>query len=212
MKLKHAIPLLLLILFAASFFVFPIGNPTSGIFWVSIAFLVLSLALHPRNKSLRFRLDYVRAMPEKKRLLSLFGWGIAALAASVFVTMALSVLLPLFGISDTELVAEKVLSLPPLALLLAFTLAPIGEEALFRGYLLRKLGDVSSSPLAGALLSSAIFAALHFSYGSVSEIVVTFAVALVLCAFTQKTKSLVPAVLAHMSFNFLSIFFITWLP
>ena len=95
-------------------------------------------------------------------------------------------------------------------LVAAFTLAPLGEEAFFRGLLFRRMSERlkmlgKHAWMASAIASSAIFALLHASYGSIAEIGVAFAIGMVLCAGVKMTGSLYPTVLAHSAFNFVSI-------
>ena len=197
--------LALFVFLLASITVFPFGKTGSSIYYTSVSFFMAALFLSSYGKGFAKGLSYLRLNPRRKDLPGLFLWGIAALAVSISVTAAATVALYFLGYLDAGLVGEKIASLPALALVLAFTIAPVGEEALFRGYLFRKISDKSSSWILGALLSSAMFASLHLLYGSVAEIIVAFLIALVFCAFTQKTGSLIPAIIAHSTFNFLSI-------
>ena len=81
----------------------------------------------------------------------------------------------------------------------ACLIAPLAEEILYRGILHRSLAN-RMGVLAGALLSSAIFASLHFYdwYGLAS--VATFGF---ICALAyQSTGSLIDVVALHMLYNF----------
>jgi len=184
---------------------FPPTAPGSSVFYVSASFFLVALLLSSTGKGFKFGVDYLQLLPKKGRLPSLAAWGIATGIAALLITPAISLLLYYAGALDSELVSQKVSSLPPIALLLAFTLAPLGEEALFRGYLFRKISERLSSPMAGAIISSLLFSALHFMYGSVAEIIVAFAMGLLFCASAKKAGSLVPAVVAHATYNLISI-------
>lgn len=197
--------LLPLVFVALAIFIFPLSSPGSSVFYASSSFFLVALLLSSLGKSLECGISYLRMIPQRKQALRLAAWGAAALAASVAITAAVSVALGYLGYLDSDLVAQKVAGLPAAALVAAFTLAPVGEEALFRGYLFRKISEKAGSWHVGAIASSLIFAALHFAYGSVAEIAVAFLVGLSFCAFTQKTRSLFPAIAAHASFNLLSI-------
>lgn len=203
---RPAIRILLLLAFLlAAVLVFPPHSAGSGIFYVSVSFFMVALFLASYGKGFPYGLSYLRLIPKGDDLPRLVLFGAAGFILSMAITAIASIILSYLGLLDADLVGQKMQSLPTVALMLAFTLAPVGEEALFRGYLFRKISEKGRSHLAGALLSSAIFAAMHFQYGSVAEIAVAFLIALLLCALTQKTGSIVPAVLAHASFNFLSI-------
>lgn len=206
----------LLIIIALLFF--PLGVPSSSVFYVSLLFLAVALVLSSPKGKMKDALKYLRLSPKKKDLPSLLCLGIASLIASGIATAMLSVLLSYFGLLDTAPVLSKISSLPLPALLAAFTLAPLAEEALFRGYLFRKISEWRTGAgrqagwAAGALLSSLVFAAFHLSYSSVAELAVAFSIGMLFCYFTRRTNSLIPAIVAHASFNFLSILFAVWLP
>jgi membrane protease YdiL (CAAX protease family) len=198
--------ILALLLVGCAFLIFPPLAASSSIFYISGSFFLIALLLSSLGKGFARGLHYLGLIPnEKQSLPALLAWGVAAFAVSLLATGAVSLLLYHLGYLDSDVVAQKVQSLPLQSMIIAFTLAPLGEESLFRGYLFRKISEKSGSALAGAIVSSAIFAALHVFYGSVAEVAVAFFVALALCAFRQKTGSLIPPLVAHASFNFLSI-------
>ncbi len=201
--------LLLLAFLLAAVLIFPPGNPGSGIFYIAVSFFMIALFLASYGKGFSHGISYLRVIPKRKDLPILVLWGVSGLLLSMAIAAIASLVLSYFGFLDADLVGQKIQTLPTIALVLAFTIAPVGEEALFRGYFFRKISEKGRSWVIGALLSSALFASMHFQYGSVAEIVVTFLIALLFCALTQKTGSLVPAIVAHASFNFLSIAVIT---
>lgn len=81
---------------------------------------------------------------------------------------------------------------------IAVILAPIAEEILFRGFLFGAL-RVQVGPILAALISSAIFAAVH-GY-SFTGLVFVFVFGLVFAGIYQKTGSLLPGMIAHGMFN-----------
>lgn len=104
--------------------------------------------------------------------------------------------LSFLGYADQEKVADVVLGAPLTGLLLAVTLGPIAEELLFRGYLQQKIGII---------LSSAVFALLHYGYGSASEIIAAFSISIILGYEIKKNKNVIPCILAHAFYNLFSI-------
>lgn len=195
----------LLLFLALLFILFPPGAGGSSAFYISGSFFAAALLFSSASKSMAQGLDSLGLAPKKGALASLLAWGVAALAACIALTLVLSAILQLLGFLDTEPVREKILSLPLLSLIAAFTLSPLGEESFFRGLLFRKISEKTASPLFGAFSSSVLFAAFHLPYGSVAEVAVAFFLSLALCYFTRRTGSLVPALFAHASFNLLSI-------
>ena len=108
------------------------------------------------------------------------------------------------GVEEQEvvsLVREKFKEGDPIyiasATFLAVVLAPIVEEIVFRGlffgWLRERWGTV-----AGAVISSFVFAAIH---ASLTALVALFLVALLLCAIYVRTRSLYPCMLYHAMLN-----------
>ncbi|MCX6769919.1 MAG: CPBP family intramembrane metalloprotease [Candidatus Micrarchaeota archaeon] len=138
-------------------------------------------------------------------------FGIAGIALSMLISFALS----LVGLLDTAPVLDKISRLPPLVAIAAFTLAPLSEELLFRGLLLRSVSDSLGKAaggkfarfawLAAVFLTSLLFALFHLSYGSFAELLVAFSLGALFCLSVKKSGSLIPAIIAHAIFNFASI-------
>jgi membrane protease YdiL (CAAX protease family) len=141
----------LILLVASALLIFPITKPSSSVFYLSCAFLLLSIAIAKWEKKRRFKeaLDYLGILPHGGKSLHYLQWGAFALILACAVTFGLSFLLLQFGLLDTQAVQDKVMSLPALSLLVAIALSPIGEETFFRGFLFRKLSEWLSSAIKG---------------------------------------------------------------
>jgi len=214
-------------LLALLVFIYPPGAPGSSAVYMPLAFISAALFLSSRQIGLISGFDYLWLVPERGRLPSLLAWGVLALLSCGIMALLLSSVLFALGFLDTAPVREKMLALPIIALISSVTLAPLGEEMFFRGFLFRKIGSPSykrksgatslgkpqlssvsfsgSSWFFGALISSLLFALLHFSYGSIAEVLASFSIGVLLCAFTYKTRSLIPAIIAHAGFNLVSV-------
>ena len=210
--MKRLVAISILILLILSVFIFPIDQFGSSVFYISLAFAVCSLFLSSWNTDMRQGLTYLRLLPKRNELPALLLHSFVLFAACVAVTIEITGIFLIAGALDTKNVYDKVVLLPWPALVLAFTLAPLGEEMFFRGFLFRKASEMLGKRtrwagiwFVGAILSSLLFSLMHASYGSVAELVVAFSVGLVLCIGVKRTESLVPAVLAHAAFNFASI-------
>ena len=93
-----------------------------------------------------------------------------------------------------SLIIESSSSFEMLLIVLAATvLAPVFEEALFRGYLYRVL-RARSGPVAGAVITSIIFAAVH---PSIITFLPLFGLSCLLCLLYEKTGSILPSVALH---------------
>ena len=121
----------------------------------------------------------------------------AALFAKMFVLfIVLSFVITALGITDSENVVQVLRSQPTEMLFIAVTLAPFAEELFFRGYLQKRVGII---------VSSALFASLHYSYGSIAEIIAAFFLSLLIGLEMRKNNDLNSCVLAHAAFNAFTI-------
>lgn len=93
---------------------------------------------------------------------------------------------------------SAVLSGAPLYFLIfGIVIAPIDEEALFRGFLVPRIGIIASA---------IIFAALHaLSYASVSEFAAALAFGLAAGYIFKRTGSLYTTIIAHAAINLIGI-------
>ena len=210
--MKRLVAISIFFLLILSIFIFPLDQFGSSVFYISLAFAVCALFLSSWNTNVSSGLSYLRLAPKWKDAPVLILQSFVLFVACATVTLAITGIFLLAGTLDTKNVYDKVVLLPWPVLILAFTLAPLGEEMFFRGFIFRKMSGWLGARLngalpwiIGALFSSLLFSLMHASYGSVAELAVAFAVGLVLCVGVKKTNSLVPAVLAHVAFNFVSI-------
>ena len=157
--------------------------------------------------------------------------GIGAFLMSVIVGALSTVTLQYFGYSAENLAQEPlmralggwirtnpVLAIPATYLVVALV-GPAAEELVFRGAIFNGLYRLGRSFLktpkanpdhntdwlpfiAAALLSSAFFAALHFSPVIIPAI---FILAVALCALYRYTGSLAPTIAAHATFNSVTV-------
>jgi membrane protease YdiL (CAAX protease family) len=146
------------------------------------------------TKSVGLSLD---RFPEK------VGWAVAAFFANIpimlgfiIITAALSQFLPggSHPVSEELLKNPKPMELAKIAFL-ACVVAPIWEEFFFRGLLFPAFTKAFGKPLYGALLSSFIFASIHPQ--GLLGVPVLMGIALMLCAVSYQTKSLVSNIILH---------------
>jgi hypothetical protein len=123
-------------------------------------------------------------------------YTIACLGAMFLISLAVGIASFAFGFNDQSKIAEKISTLPIALLIAAALIAPIGEELFFRATLVPRFGPI---------LSSILFGAVHFTYGSVAEVIGVLFLGLALAFTFQKSKSVIPGMLAHMIYNGLSI-------
>lgn len=82
--------------------------------------------------------------------------------------------------------------------------APIGEEITFRGLIYPKLKEGYSKAFS-SFLSSLIFGLLHFS-SAVYTVITAFLMGLLNNYLSEKYNSILPGILIHSGYNFMSVF------
>ncbi|HEV8289428.1 MAG TPA: CPBP family intramembrane glutamic endopeptidase [Candidatus Norongarragalinales archaeon] len=127
--------------------------------------------------------------------------GIKLFFTILVLVIILGFIMRALGVLDTQNVADVIEKQSVLALFFAITLAPLAEEIFFRGFLQKR---------AGLVLTSALFALLHYGYGSVSEIVAAFGASLILGDHVRRRalkgqKGLVAVIIAHALYNLFAI-------
>jgi membrane protease YdiL (CAAX protease family) len=201
----------------ASAFFFPPSAYGSSVFYISLSFAASALLLASWRAGRGKALAYLGMAFRRRDLPRLALYGLLLAAGCVALSWLVSGIFYALGILDTAPVLDKVSALPLPALIIAFTLAPLGEEMVFRGFLFRYAWQSFESEhdkhgvawIASAILSSAVFALLHWGYGSFAELAVAFLIGMALCASVKKTNSLIPAIIAHAIFNLLSVMSVT---
>jgi len=159
---------------------------------ISIAILAAPLILvllEKKNPRKELFLPKFNAIDSVVKALGLFALAFLALFAQGLILSAL-------GLLDNQSVAKLITMQDALTLFLAVTIGPIGEELLFRGYLLKKIGLWPQAIL---------FAALHYGYGSVAEVLAALTVGVLFGLFVLREKSIYAPILAHAMYNLFSI-------
>jgi membrane protease YdiL (CAAX protease family) len=132
-------------------------------------------------------------------------WTIKAMLMMIVVAIIISFVSMKFGIYDQDKIISKINGLPIYVLAVAVLIAPIGEELLFRGFLLRWVSEKVDSDILGIVISSIVFGVLHMGYGSVVEVFGTMTIGLVLGYTFIRSKSITPCIVVHMVYNLLSL-------
>ncbi len=197
----------------------PLGTLSSAVSMAIQAALLYGLAL-----AIALGIPYVvrRSRPSLKLLglQRLLSWSDIGLAAAAFIPyLLLSALMALVAMKvipgyDIEQVQETGFSTftNQIGYVMAFitlvVLAPLAEEALFRGYLYTKLRGLIGV-VAAALLVSLSFGFVH---GQWNVAVDTFVLSLVLVALREITGSIWSGVVLHMIKNGIAYFFLFMYP
>ncbi len=122
--------------------------------------------------------------------------GLKLFAIIFFLLVAQGLILNALGLLDNGIVVKIISAQEPLTLLMAITLGPIGEELLFRGYLLKRIGVV---------LQAVLFALFHYGYASIAEIFAALSVGVLFGLYVRKNKDIYSVIFAHCLYNLFSI-------
>lgn len=174
----------------------------SSIIQVIILFLIPYSITHRMSGSVR-QLGFASAKPEfllKKGI----GWGLLVYVASTAISVVISIMFPTDRISQDIIIMlqESTSKAVDFGLIIAVVfLAPICEEVFFRGILFTSFRQ-KVGKWAGAFISSAIFAALHMNIWAFLPI---FVGSIILCLIYDKYKNIWINILAHGTWNAVSI-------
>ena len=129
-------------------------------------------------------------------------WGLAFAVVSVTVVVPLRERVRrLMGLSGFAAGMEEVIQLPPWFRLYAAVSAGIVEETLFSGVPIPRLALVTGSVWLGALIATAVFAAVHVPHWGTGAAVSIFLGALAGAAFFVWRRDLLAIIVAHAAID-----------
>ena len=121
------------------------------------------------------------------------------LALLLLVYVVVFAILTIVGLNDLDKVqsalTEQIKSGWPV-LVLTFIVVLFIEELFFRAFLVKRIGVIPST---------IVFAAAHFGYGSIAEIIGVLALGLVLSYWYKKNNSLTQNYLAHLFYDLIAL-------
>lgn len=83
--------------------------------------------------------------------------------------------------------------------------AGVVEELLMRGYIQPRIEKIYNSPLAGILISAALFGILHSTYGTIGQVVVPFFIGVVFAMFYKKYSNIKILIVCHFMIDFVTL-------
>lgn len=178
-----------------TYFIFPSFTLIRVIAPHTALFLISGYFLYEKNLSFTLKkLGIPGNMPSNIR------YSIIGLILLFGTVIALNVIIHLLSIpeltDDGQRVTEIIQMLDPLLLVFAIIGAPLTEELFFRAVLTKRFG---------ILPAALLFGLVHFGYGSIVQIVGTFALGIILGWIYTKTKSVLPTIIIHAVYNGLII-------
>ncbi len=149
-----------------------------------------------------FKDDFMRLFKNKKTLYYIFGGAFLMYLTNIAFTVLYSVI-GIAGSSENQEILEELITINPLVMLLPVAiLIPVIEEVLFRGVLL-EIFEKRFGVIAGAVISSLMFASLHVTgASSLIFLPIYFALGLILALLYLKSdKNILVAIGAHIINN-----------
>ncbi len=131
----------------------------------------------------------------------------------IILSLVISVIIALVELSvasSSKLIAPVpgLFQNPSLYVMLAFIIAPIGEETLFRGLLLGGLIKVGVNTKISVIMQAILFSIIHiipFKNAPIIQLIVILITAFILSViagiYRVRTYSIIPAIVTHICFN-----------
>jgi membrane protease YdiL (CAAX protease family) len=127
-------------------------------------------------------------------------WGVIAGATAVLSFPLCSALLKLAGV-HSQIAAAPAMALvgmPLWARLASLATAGVCEEVLYRGYPIRRLGELTGSRVVGAVLPGLVFVAVHAPTWGLAHLVFVSAVTVIMTALFLWRGDLWSNIIAHL--------------
>lgn len=103
-----------------------------------------------------------------------------------------------------KLIAATVKGRPALIVFISFT-AGFCEEVIFRGYVLTRLSQLCKNKNIPVLISSLMFAALHYRYHSLREFIFPFLIGIIMSVHYQRFGNIKPLIIVHFIIDFIGL-------
>jgi hypothetical protein len=83
--------------------------------------------------------------------------------------------------------------------------AGVTEEFIFRGYVLTRLTQLFKNPAIAVIVSSLLFSALHYKYGSLHELIFAFFIGVIFSVYYLKYRNIKALMLTHFLIDFINM-------
>lgn len=149
---------------------------------------------------------------ERKYKLSTYIAAIIVIILILFICLIFLVILFYFIVGKTPTTSTKLLGMVNIfrenKLLVLFTVLTAGivEELIFRGYLQPRLEIIFKNPYLAIIISSILFALLHYGYGTVINVIGPFIIGLVFSYYYWKYRNIKVLIICHFLWDLFSTF------
>ena len=136
-------------------------------------------------------------------LLSVFLLYLSSIGAAIISAIPI-----LLGEHENNAVIKKITALitghQAMIFFIALT-AGVTEELIFRGYLLTRLSQWLKNNVAAVIVSSLLFAALHYKYGSLRELIFTFLIGMIFSIYYIKYRNIKAVIVTHFLIDYINM-------
>lgn len=169
-------------------------------YWGTVVFLFFY--------SLKIERQPLLIIQESKKTLGFFLLSVLVLYL-LFIAAAFTSAIPiLFGFRENNAMVKKITELlrghEAMLFFIALT-AGVTEEFIFRGYLLTRMMQVFKNPIWAVIVSSLLFSALHYKYGSLHELLFAFLIGLIFSIYYIKYRNIKAIMLTHFLIDFINM-------
>jgi membrane protease YdiL (CAAX protease family) len=136
-------------------------------------------------------------------LLSVFLLYLSSIGAAIVSAMTI-----LLGEHENNGVIKRITALitghQAMIFFIALT-AGVTEELIFRGYLLTRLSQWFKNNVAAVIVSSLLFAALHYKYDSARELIFTFLIGVIFSIYYIKYRNIKTIIVTHFLIDYINM-------
>ena len=199
MSMLAALPVGIAAAFSCEFIEFLTKTTINSSAW-AMAIYMLAAELYMIHKCrkkfhLRVRLEKIQKMPKAIIFLLVFLVGL-------FQAIPMSVLERFMDLPDYQEQDFLNLEHNPIGILVLCIIAPIAEEYLFRGLMMRKMLRWNISPWYAIIASSIMFGLIHLNPAQIPGPII---LGIVMAWMCYRTKSLIPGIIIHITNNTLCL-------
>jgi membrane protease YdiL (CAAX protease family) len=170
------------------------------IYWGTVVVLFLYARLAERQPLLTWT--------ESKLTLGFFLLSVLVLYLLFIAAAIVSSIPMLFGMHEDNAMIKsitKVLQGHNLMIAFMALTAGVTEEFIFRGYLLTRLSQLLKNNTLAIVVSSLLFSALHYKYGSLRELIFAFLIGVIFSVYYIKYRDIKAIMLTHFLIDLISM-------
>lgn len=199
MSMLAALPVGIAAAFSCAFIEFLTKTTINSTAWIMAIYMLAAelYMIHKCRKKfhLRVRLEKIQKMP--KTIIFLLAFWVGLFQFIPMTTLENFMNLPDYMEQDFADLAHN-----PIGILVLCIIAPIAEEYLFRGLMMRKMLRWNISPWYAIIGSSIMFGLIHINPAQIPGAII---IGIVMAWMCYRTKSLIPGIIIHITNNTLCL-------